>query len=149
MKKLFVFLLFVSTQTFASDADSIEIKNAFTREAPPMAQATASFMLLQNNSDHDILLTSARSDVAQKVELHTHIHDNGVMRMRQVPNIKIPAKGQTLLKPGGLHIMLIGPTQDISKGKQIKQTLLFQDGSSKTITMPVKTLHRMNHHMKH
>lgn len=138
--------LFISTMASAmskEEASLIQVSKPYAREVPPGAMASASFMTLKNTSDHDIYLIQADSNVAKKVELHTHIHDNGVMRMRQVPDIKIPAHGMTMLQPGGFHIMLIGLQQKLVKGNDIKVTLTFKDGSHKTVTMPVKSIQGM------
>lgn len=129
-----------SFAALANQADHIQIENPFAREVPPTAMASASFMTLKNNSTETIKLVSADSTVAQKVELHEHTNDNGVMKMRQIPNIEIPAQGETQLKPGGLHIMLINLNQGIKAGDQVKVELTFEDGSHKSVEMPVKSL---------
>lgn len=150
-----------SVQAFASHADSIDVTQPYAREVPPGAPASASFMTLSNHSDQLIKLVEASSDAAEVVELHTHSHDNGMMRMRRVDLIEIPAHGQTELKPGGLHIMLINPHKQITLGQTISVKLNFEDGSSKQVSMPVKSvkkpmgsmnheMHReMNHHSMH
>ncbi|MDG6777706.1 copper chaperone PCu(A)C [Thiomicrorhabdus sp. zzn3] len=127
----------------ADQAEHIDVSNAYAREVPPGAPASASFMTLDNLSDEEIKIVAADSDVAKVVELHTHTNDNGVMRMRQIPAISIPANGQTVLKPGGLHIMLIGPKQPLKNGQTVSVDLKFEDGSHKTVSMPVKSLKGM------
>lgn len=138
-----------SQQLLAAQADDVAVNNPFAREVPPGAPASASFMSLKNNSGQAIKITSADSSVAKVVELHTHTNDNGVMRMRQIPFIEIPANGETMLKPGGLHIMLIGPHQPLKKGQNIAVTLNFEDGSKKTVNMPVKSIMGMMKKMQH
>ncbi len=135
-----------STQLFANQAKHIEVSDPFTREMPPGSPATASFMTLKNSSDHDIKLVKASTQISKKAELHTHTNDNGMMQMREVPFFEIPAHGQTQLQPGGNHIMLISPIQPIQAGKTVSVMLTFEDGSSKNITMPVKSV--MNTGMK-
>jgi len=146
-----------SMQALAAQADHITVENPFAREVPPGAPASASFMKLINNSGEDVNIVEANSAVSKVVELHTHIDDNGVMRMRKIPQITVPANGMTMLKPGGLHIMLIGPHKPLKMGQTVKVSLKFADGSSKEVSMPVKSLkgmpmmkHKMNHgHMDH
>lgn len=143
--------LFISTMASAmskEEALQIQVTTPYAREVPPGAMASASFMTLKNTSDHDIYLIQADSKVAKQVELHTHINDNGVMRMRQVQDIKIPAHGMTMLQPGGFHIMLIGLQQKLVKGEQIQVQLTFKDGSHKTVKMPVKAIQGMGGMMK-
>lgn len=135
-----------SMQALAAQADYITAENPFAREVPPGAPASASFMTLTNSSGDDINVIQADSSVANVVELHTHTNDDGVMRMRKIEKITIPANGSTELKPGGLHIMLIGPHEPLKMGQTVKVTLKLEDGSSKEIAMPVKSLKGM---MKH
>lgn len=129
-----------SFTVLANQADDIQVENPFAREVPPGAMASGSFMTLKNTSFDDVKLVSASSTVAKKVELHTHIHENGVMKMREVPSIEILAQGETQLKPGGLHIMLINLNQNIKAGDQVTVELKFEDGSQKTVEMPVKSV---------
>lgn len=132
-----------TTHILANQADAIQISDPFIREMPPGAFATASFMTLNNQSDAPIKLMKASSNAAQTVELHTHTNDNGVMQMRQVSFFNIPAKGQTQLKPGGNHIMLLSPTKKLVAGQKATITLTFDDGSSKQIQIPVKSVMNM------
>jgi len=133
-------------------AKDISISNPVVREVPPNAMATGSFMTFKNNSAKKITLIKASSNAANRVELHTHKNENGMMRMRQVPNIIIPANGETKLQLGGLHIMLMDLQQSIQKGQTISITLTFEDGSEKTIGVPVKSMmmpkmdHSHHHH---
>ncbi|MBN2864733.1 MAG: copper chaperone PCu(A)C [Thiotrichales bacterium] len=130
-------------QAMAAQADHVSVENPFAREVPPGAPASASFMKLTNNSGADINIIQADSAVSKVVELHTHTNDNGVMRMRKIPQITVPANGSTELKPGGLHIMLIGPHEPLKTGQTVNVTLKFEDGSSKEVAMPVKSLKGM------
>ena len=145
-----------SSALLAAQADDIQVSDPFTREMPPGAFATASFMTLSNQSAQNIKLVQASTNVAKSAELHTHTNDNGVMRMRQVAFFEIPAKGQMKLQPGGNHIMLISPTQPIQSGKEVRVTLTFEDGSSKQVSMPVKSImnkstmdHSQHNHHSH
>lgn len=137
----------LSVSAMATQAEHIEVSNPYAREVPPGAPASASFMTLTNNSDQDIKITQADSEVSKVVELHTHTNDNGVMRMRKIPNITVPANGQAVLQPGGLHIMLIGPHQPLKAGQSIDVDLTFEDGSHKQVSMPVKSLKGMTRPM--
>lgn len=122
---------------YAADA-TLSIVDAYVREAPPNAPASAAFMLIRNTGTADRRLTRADSPAAASVELHNHVNDNGVMRMRQVPAIDIKAGGQTELKPGSYHIMLIGPRQPLKAGEHVSLTLSFDDGSTQTVDAPVR-----------
>lgn len=127
-----------TTGKTATAADSVTVESPFVRAVPPGQPNSAAFMALVNASDTEHSVKSATSPVAATVELHTHTNNNGVMEMRQVPQIDVPAKGRTELKPGGLHIMLIGLTQDLKAGEKAAITLTFEDGSTTTVDAPIQ-----------
>lgn len=125
----------------AQKSSNIEVVSPYVREAPANAQASAAFMTLKNHSDHTIHLVKAYSKAAKKVELHTHLHENGMMKMRQVDAITVPKKGEVALKPGGYHIMLIGLIKPLKNNDKVRLTLEFDDGSQKQLEMPVTSSH--------
>lgn len=136
----------VGFNAMANQAAELEIENPFVREMPPTAPATGAFMTIINSSDQDIAIVSAKSDAAKKVELHTHTNDNGVMRMREIPEILVPAMGQAELKPGGLHIMLINPTRALKEGEEVRIVVTLKDGSEQEIIAPVRKIMGMGQH---
>ena len=71
-------------------------------------------------------LVAASVDVADHAELHTHLNDNGVMKMRQIPDIPVEAGATVKLQPGGLHIMLMDLKQPLKEGDKIPMTLRFE-----------------------
>lgn len=132
-------LLTASSPTFAAgDAERVTVADPYVRLMPPGARTTAAFMVLKNGGDQDARLVKAASAAAKTVELHTHLNEGGVMKMRQVPGIDIKAKGETALKPGGFHIMLIDPTAPLKDGEAVALTLGFADGSSKKVDAIVR-----------
>ena len=60
------------------------------------------------------------------------------MKMRPVASIDIKAKGEAVLKPGGYHVMLIDPTTTLKEGDKVAVTLVFSDGSRKSVDAVVK-----------
>lgn len=121
----------------AGTADNITVVDPYVRMAPPGAMATAAFMVLKNSGGKDAKLVKAESGVAKVTELHTHLNEGGVMKMRQVPAIDIKAKGEAALQPGGLHVMMIDLKAPLKDGDKVAITLGFEDGSSKQIEAPV------------
>jgi len=119
-------------------AQSVEVSGIYVREVPPNMPNSAAFMQLKNLTDTPLALVSAGSDAAKTVELHEHVNVDGMMQMRQIPKIDIPAQGTTMLQPGGLHVMLIGLTQKLKEGENVTITLNFSDGESVTLDAPVK-----------
>lgn len=122
----------------AGSADGVSVVDPYVRMVPPGAKATAAFMVLKNTGDKDARLVKAESGAAKVVELHNHINEGGVMKMRQVQAIDIKAKGEAALQPGGYHVMLINPTAPLKEGDKVALTLGFADGSSRSVEAVVK-----------
>lgn len=127
-----------SPAAFAAAADAITIVEPYVRQVPPGARATAAFMVLRNTGDKDIKLVKATNNASNITELHTHLNEGGVMKMRPVPAIHIKAGGETVLEPGGLHVMLIDMKKPMKEGDKVALTLGFDDGSTKEIEAPVR-----------
>ena len=122
----------------AAAADAINVIDPYVRAMPPGQKVTGAFMTLQNNSDSDRALVRAASDAAQTVELHEHLHKDGMMQMREVEKIDIAKGATTQLKPGGLHVMLIGLTRPLQVDDIVTIKLVFDDGSEQSVEAPVK-----------
>ena len=127
---------------------AVQIQHAYARAVPPGQSNSAAFMTLHNQSDTANALISASSPVSRVAELHTHTMDGGMMKMRKIEKIDLPAKGEAVLKPGGLHIMLIGLKEQLKPGMKVELTLNFADGSQSMISMPVQqVMQSMGHKM--
>ena len=136
--------LLVPALTLATDAAAeIQIDNAYARAVPPVQPNSALFMTLKNTGSTDRALVSASSPAAETVELHNHINDGGVMRMRRVDRIEVPAGGSAELKPGGYHVMLIGLRQPLKPETRIAVELQFDDGSRSNFDAPVRSIMQM------
>ena len=144
---LLLLLGLLSTQLIAATdaASSVSVDKPYVRAVPPGQPNSAAFMTLSNSSTVKHSIVRAESTVSRIVELHTHVKEDGMMKMRQVKQIDISAQGQAILKPGGLHVMFLGLKSELKPGDKVTVTLIFEDGSKKTITAPVK---KMKMHMK-
>jgi hypothetical protein len=142
--------LLFSAGVVAGAADNVAVQDAYVRLAPPNAPATGAFMVIRNNGDKDVKVVKADNPASQATELHTHLNEGGVMKMRPVPAIEIKAKGEAVLKPGGLHVMMIDLKAPMKEGDLVPITLTFDDGSSKRVdarvvraaAMPVAPEHK-------
>ncbi len=122
----------------AGAADQITVSDAYIRLAPPGAMVTGAYMVIRNTGPREVRVVKASSTVSRITELHTHLNENGVMKMRQVKDIPVPPGGEAVLKPGGLHVMLIEMRLQLREGDMVPITLGLDDGSSKGISVPVK-----------
>jgi len=130
-------LLLLLALSFTALAQNIKIEEPYIRLLPPSAPNTGGFMLIKNESDKDIKLISAESSLSKALEMHTMISEKGMMKMREVKDIKIKAKSSTSLKPGGLHLMFMGLKRPLKKDEKVKVTLKFSDSSSLDVEFPV------------
>ena len=121
-------------------ADSVDVIGPYARAMPPGSPNSAAFMTLRNRATRDARLVSAAASIAASVELHTHTEVDGVMQMRQVPEIVVPAGGDATLQPGGHHVMFIGLTGELTDGQSVAVTLSFADGSTRVVDVPVKAI---------
>lgn len=139
-----VMAMFVATSALAHDytAGAIKIDHPWSRATVPGIPNGVAYFVLQNTSDTDDRLLSASSPVAKSVELHTHIKDGDVLRMRHVDDIVIPAGQTVALEPGGLHVMLMGLHQALEKDSSFPMTLEFENAGSVTVDVQVQLLTR-------
>lgn len=89
----------------------MSIEKASARAPLPGQSTAVVYFDIVNHGGEDTLL-SATSNVSSRVELHDHIHEDGVMKMRQVNNVAIPAKDRVSFQSGGLHVMLFNVEGD-------------------------------------
>jgi len=117
----------------------VHVLGAWARPGVAMPNSAA-YALLVNLGASDVTLVSATGSVAEAIELHEMTMGEGdVMRMSPIEGgILIPAGGVAQLKPGGLHIMIIGLTQDLETGNTISLTLTFDDDTVMEVEVPVQ-----------
>lgn len=100
---------------------------------------SAVYMKISNPGQQADRLVSAKADVAKTIELHETIMEGDVMKMQPVAGgIEVPAGGSVELKPGGLHVMLIGLTKDLNVGDKFPVTLQFEQGGTLTVEAEVR-----------
>ena len=98
----------------------------------------AVYATVSNSGAEADALVAASSDAAQTVELHEVINEGGVMKMRPVPKIAVPAGGKIEMKPGGYHVMLLGLKRDLKPGEKVAVTLKFERGGDVQVEAPVR-----------
>lgn len=106
---------------------------------------SAIFMHMYNDGKTDDALVSAASNIAETTELHTHIKEGDVYKMRPVPHMLVNAGEKTTLKPGGLHIMLLNIKRPINEGDKVPVTLTFKSGQVIHVDLPTKKKQCMCH----
>ena len=146
-------LIFSACSTAASN--QIQVENAWVRAAaaPEMQMegnstmsgsehlsggVSAAYMLLRNPAGETDRLVSVKTDAAESAEMHMTQVENDVATMRQVDSIEVPPQGETELKPGGLHIMLIGLKHELKSGDKVRLTLQFEKAGAVSVEAEVR-----------
>lgn len=129
--------IFLAAPAFAHQG--VHIENPYARTNGGIGASGAIFLEIMSHADTDDRLIGVASDVAEKVELHTHKQSaDGVMSMSAVPEgVAIPALQGHSLKRGGDHIMLMGLRQDLKNGDVIHLTLTFEHAGVVEVDVPV------------
>ncbi len=128
---------------------NIMITDSFARASAGRAKNGAAFMTIMNTGREDRLL-AASSGIAGRVELHTHEVDaEGVGRMRKVDYIDLPANETVTLKPGGLHVMMMGLNEPLKEGDSFLLTLRFENAGDVSFDVMIAGPGAMGGGMQH
>jgi copper(I)-binding protein len=107
----------------------LRITDAYARASSPTAKVGAIFFVIENGTDSDVHLSAAKSDIAGKVELHTHKESgDGVMSMVEIEGgVDVAAGQRSKFKRGGNHVMLMGLNQSLKTGDTVEIELIFNN----------------------
>lgn len=129
LKKMLSFGLLLMVWVSSAGADVL-VRDAYVTATPPGAVNGALYLTLINQGETAVKLIAGQSDVSEKLEVHRHQHENGMMQMRKVDGLSIPGAESLVFQPGGYHIMLIGLKQPLRVGDQVEITLIFDRGAN-------------------
>lgn len=128
--------------TIAQAAELVTASNVWVRATMPGQKVGAAYLDL--HSTVDTTLIRVESPVAESVEMHSMTMNNGVMEMRMLDQLALPATKTVKLAPGGNHLMLFGLKQPLQKGAQVALTLHFRYADGKPgkleLSAPVKAV---------
>lgn len=134
---------FVSAQAMAADYNvgDIEVSAPWTRATPKGASVAGAYMTITNKGTTADRLLGGSSPAAARFELHVMTEDQGVMRMRPLKDgLEIKPGATVVLKPDGIHIMLVGLKAQLQRGQQLKATLSFEHAGKVDIEYPVESI---------
>ncbi len=122
-------LLALAVLPCAAALAQTRVTDAWVRGTVTEQQATGLFALI--TSVQGGKLVAAASPVAGVVEVHEMRLDDGVMRMRAVPALDLPAGKAVELKPGGYHVMLLDLKQPLAAGDTVPVTLVVESNGKR------------------
>lgn len=118
---------------------ALKVENPWSRATAPGASVGAGFLVITNPGKADELV-SGSSPVAERVELHSSRLEGGVMKMRKLEQLNIPAGGAAIFEPGAMHLMLVGLKQPLVEGTTVPLTLRFRSAGELTIQLKVEAI---------
>ena len=139
-KSFFVIALVASLLSACEANHSVAVLDAWARANAPGQTVGAAYMTLI--SAQDSTMVKVESDIAGTVQIHSMSMDNGVMKMRMLEELPLPAGKAEKLAPGGFHLMLFDLKKPLTAGESVKLTLTFRGNAGKVtqqvVTLPVK-----------
>jgi periplasmic copper chaperone A len=130
-------LLCAATGLAAASAESLQVRDAWIRDAPPSARMRSGYAVLTNDSSSEVEIVSASSPDFGLVEMHETRMENDIARMLELPSVKIAAGANFQFKPGGAHFMLMQPKREMKAGDSTAITLRLKSGGSVVATFVV------------
>jgi periplasmic copper chaperone A len=147
MKKISALLVtLLAVSAFAQDANigAISIAHPWARATPGAVKNSAAFMVFDNKGAADKLI-GVSGDVAKEIQIHSMITEAGVMKMREIKALDIPANGTAELKPGGFHVMLIGLKDGLKEGEKFPLKLKFEKAGEVTVQVTAEKPGSVDH----
>ena len=113
-------------------------EDAWVREAPPSAPAMAGYLTVVNPSKEALTLVGATSPQFGEVQMHEVVAVDGMMKMQQVKQLVVPAKGKLAFAPGSTHLMLMQPKKPLKAGDAVEIVLLWSPKGKTTVKTAVR-----------
>jgi len=113
-------------QTHEYIAGTLHIQQPWSRPTVAAVPVGVVYVELKNGGEKMERLLSASTQVAERVELHTSVMEGEMMRMRPISAVEIAPMSTAELKPGGMHIMLMGLKQPLVQGQNFALDLVFE-----------------------
>ena len=126
-------------------ANTVVVEQPWARATPKGAKTGAVYMTLINNGTSADQLVDATTPLATKVQFHQETEENGVSRMREMPNVDLPPGAKVIFKPGEMHMMLVGLKEPLTEGQTLPLTLHFEHAGNVEVTVPIEKVGAMQH----
>ncbi len=135
-------------------ANTVTVSHPWARATPPGATVGAAYLEIAASKKGDDKLIGGRSEIAGRLEIHTHERDGDVMKMKQVAALPVKAGKSVVLKPAGDHVMLMDLKRPLVEGDLLKLTLTFEKAGDVEIEATVEPVgakgpHGMDHQPGH
>lgn len=138
IRALFFFIACVLNHAAFGQTADIEFSDQWAAPSIGASKISIAFITIQNNTEEPLSLVGVDGEVSDVIEIHTHLHEDGMMKMRQLEELPIPAHEKVVMEPSGIHLMLIGLHEPLNTDDSLKLTLRFANGQTADTTVMVK-----------
>ena len=138
MKQIPLALLCLFAFGAFADTSRIDFSGGWIKQLPPVVPMRAGYLTIENRSARNHRISAIQSQSFDSVEVHESKLQDGVMKMVELDSIELPAGARVELKPGGKHLMLIGPEHNLQVGERVQVTITFDDGSAQRVQLEVR-----------
>jgi copper(I)-binding protein len=114
----------------------LSVEGAWVRSNPNLMGAA--YLVITSPTDDELVAASVDPSIAATVEVHEVVTDDGMMRMREVSGITLPAGESVVLEPGGYHLMLLDMPAMLAPGTGVDITLTFTSGTTRVVSAEVR-----------
>jgi hypothetical protein len=118
----------------------VEVSDAWVRATVPGQKVAAAYMTLRSTAA--ARLVGVETKAARSAEIHSMSHEGGVMKMRRLDALELPAGQAVVLEPGGYHIMLFDPVKPLTEGQRVSLKLVVEQGGKRAelaVDAPVRS----------
>lgn len=113
--------------------DAPKVTDVWVKSTLPGTAVSAAYMQIQ--SSRATRLVKVDTPAAGLVELHNMNMKDGVMEMKAMDAVEVPAGKTVTLKPGGMHVMMMNVKKSIKAGDKVPLTLTFEGADKKPLVV--------------
>jgi periplasmic copper chaperone A len=124
----------------AHAAELVEVLDPWARATVPGQKVGGVYMEIV--ARENLRLTGVKTAAAETAEVHQMKMENGMMRMRAVPFLELPAGKPVKLEPGGYHVMLFDLRHSLVTGQKLKLELTLEDAAKRRHRVLVEAMVR-------
>ena len=125
---------------------TVRVTAAWSRATPPTAEVGAAYFNLSAHGHGTDRLVGAWAPVAKKAELHTHVMQGNLMKMRKMVAVEVHPEAPVQFAPGGNHVMLMGLKAPLKEGDRFPLTLTFEKAGDVVVEVRVRGVGAMSAH---
>lgn len=122
----------------AAACGGVQIEDGWVRAAPPGAGMMAGYLRFTNRSAAEQVIRGVSSPQFGGVEMHETLHEGGMMQMRALAPLRLPAGGTVAFEPGGKHLMLMQPAGALRTGDTVSLRFDCDPQAALSAELPVK-----------